>query len=84
MIRVLLILKGNETFELGYSYVNIPGSFFTARDKFKWDKTESNIILKVKNFPPYYRVEANKLILLDNSGKAITGDQAENYVLKKN
>jgi hypothetical protein len=82
-ISALLVLKDNETFELGYSYDDIPDSFITARGKFKWDKTESNIILKVKNFPPYYRVMSNKLIQLDSNGKVITGDMAENYELKK-
>jgi hypothetical protein len=82
-ISALLFLKDNDTFELGYSYDDIPDSFIAVRGKFKWDKTESNITLKIKDFPPYYRVASNKLIQLDRNGKVITGDMAENYELKK-
>jgi hypothetical protein len=82
-ISTLLILKGNDTFELGYSYDDIPDSFIAARGKFKWDKTESNITLKVKDFPPYYRVVSNKLIQLDRNGEAIKGNLSENYALGK-
>jgi hypothetical protein len=82
-ISTLLILKGNDTFELGYSYDDIPDSFIAAKGKFKWDKTESNITLKVKDFPPYYRVVSRKLIQLDRNGKAITGNLSENYELEK-
>jgi len=83
-ISVFLNLHSDDTFNLSYSFVGISNNFFSTRGKFEWDETKSNIILKVKNFPPYFRVEANKLILLDNNGKAITDDQAENYMLKKN
>ena len=83
MISAFLILNQNDTFDLSYSYVGIPGSNVITRGKFTWDKTESNITLEVKNFPPYYRVGHNKLIQLDRKGKVVTGGQTENYVLKK-
>jgi uncharacterized protein YuzE len=33
--------------------------------------------------PPYYKVEENVLIQLDMDGEIITGDHANDYVLKK-
>jgi hypothetical protein len=83
VISVLLHLYHDDTFELGYSYADIPDSFFTAKGKFKWDKTERNITLDVKDFPPYYWVVADGLIQLDSKGKIIADGQAENYLLKK-
>ena len=83
MIRVFLNLHSDDTFNLSYSFVDISNNFFSTRGKFEWDETKSNITLEVENFPPYYKVEFNKLIQLDRDGKAITGDQAENYVLRK-
>jgi len=83
MIDAFLYLNCDDTFELTYSYADIPASFFTAKGKFKWDKTESCITLEVKDFPPYYWVVSNGLIQLDHNGKVITGDKVENYTLKK-
>jgi len=83
MINVLLILNYNETFDLSYSYVDVPDEVFTAHGKLKWDKSGTNINVKVKNFPSYYWVVSNSLILLDSEGKVMTDDQSENYALKK-
>jgi uncharacterized lipoprotein NlpE involved in copper resistance len=83
IINALLHLNSDDTFELAYSYADMPDSFFTAKGKFKWDKTGSNITLDAKDFPPYYWVVSNGLIQLDSKGQIITGTQAENYVLKK-
>ena len=82
-ISVSLYLKRDETFELGYSYVNKPDSFFNARGKFKWNKTEDKINLNLKDFPSYYWVVENELIQLDSEWKVITDHYVENYVLKK-
>jgi hypothetical protein len=83
MIGALLYLNGDGTFELSYSYDDIPDGIIFTRGKFEWDKTESNITLDVKDFPPYYRVGENKLTQLDSKGKVITNIQLENYTLEK-
>ena len=82
-INVLLTLNRDNTFSLSYSYIDKPENSFTNGGTFKWDKTGSIIILKVKKLPPYYMVGENKLTQLDMSGKIITGELAEDYVLKK-
>ena len=82
-IKVLINLEQDETFELGYSYVNQPNSFFSVRGKFECDKTEGKINLNLKDFPSYYWIVSNGLVQSDNEWKIITGNYAENYVLKK-
>jgi hypothetical protein len=34
------------------------------------------------NFPKYYKIEENRLIQLDLNGNIITGELADNYILK--
>jgi len=83
MIGALLYLNGDGTFELSYSYDDKPDGIIFTNGKFEWDKTENNITLDVKDFPPYYRVGENKLTQLDSKGKVITGIKLENYALEK-
>jgi len=82
-ISVSLHLKRDETFELGYSYLDKADNFFSARGKFKWDKTEGKINLKLKDFPSYYWVNSKGLIQLDSEWNIITDNYEENYMLKK-
>jgi len=83
LIGALLYLNSDNTFELSYSYEDTLDRILFARGKFEWDKTESNITLDVKNFPPYYMVGENKLTQLDSKGNAIIDIQLENYALEK-
>jgi len=83
MIGALLYLSSDNTFELSYSYEDTSDKIIFARGKFEWDKTESNITLDVKNFPPYYRVGENILTQLDSKGNVITDIQLEDYTLEK-
>jgi len=83
LMKVYLNLLFNDTYELAYSYLDKPDSHSLAMGKFKWDKTESYITLKIKDFPPYYKVASRRLIQVDRKGKAITGDQGENCLMKK-
>jgi len=82
-IDVRLMLNRDETFVLRYEYVDRPNSQFIQTGSFKWDKKGAIITLKVKDTPPYYKVEENRLIQLDMKGKPITGNLADNYVLTK-
>ena len=82
-INVRLMLSQDETFVLGYEYLDRPNSQFIQTGSFTWDKKGNIITLKIKDTPPYYKVEENRLIQLDMKGKPITGNLADNYVLTK-
>jgi len=82
-INVRLRLSQDETFVLQYEYLDKPNNQFNSTGSFKWDKKGSIITLQVKDMPPYYKVEENRLIQLDIKGKPITGDLADNYILTK-
>ena len=83
-INVRLRLFKDQRFELSYEYRDKPDGNYYWIGPFQWDKDGNVIILKdVKELPPYYKVEENKLIQLDMKGKRITGSLADNYVLKK-
>jgi uncharacterized lipoprotein NlpE involved in copper resistance len=82
-INVHISLHLDDTFELWYFYVDKREKTFHSKGSFKWNNAENTIILKVKDWPPYYRLSQNKLTQLDLNGKVITGALAENYMLKK-
>jgi len=85
-IDVRITLNPDQTYELRYEYLDRANSVFTGKGKFEWDKAGNVIILDTldgKSFPPYYGVGENILIQLDMKGKKITGNLANNYVLKK-
>jgi uncharacterized lipoprotein NlpE involved in copper resistance len=82
-IKVQITLNADSTFALRYEYIDQADSVFFHEGTFTWDKTGKIIILDIKNIPPYYQVAWDKLIQLDMSGKKITGDLAEHYVLEK-
>jgi len=83
-INVRLRLNQDGTFVLSYEYLDRPSNLSEWNGLFTWDKKGSTITLKtVKELPPYYKVEENRLIQLDMKGKPITGNLADNYVLTK-
>jgi uncharacterized lipoprotein NlpE involved in copper resistance len=82
-INVHIRLNLDDTFELWYFYGGKRENTYHSKGPFKWNNAENIIILKVKDWPPYYRVGQNKLTQLDMNGKVITSALAENYVLKK-
>jgi copper homeostasis protein (lipoprotein) len=82
-INVRLMLSQDESFVLQYEYLDRPNNQYNSTGSFKWDKKGEIITLKVKDWPPYYKVEENRLIQLDMKGKPITGNLADNYVLTK-
>jgi len=82
-IDVRLKINKDETFELSYKYLDRPPeNSFISTGSFKWDDG-NNITLDIKDTPSHYKVAKNKLIQLDMSGKPITGNLADNYVLTK-
>jgi uncharacterized lipoprotein NlpE involved in copper resistance len=82
-IDVRLRLNRDESFVLLYEYLDRPNSAFNWTGSFKWDKKGDIIILNINNVPPYYKVEEDKLIQLDMKGRPVSGNLADNYVLKK-
>ena len=82
-INVRLRLNQDESFVLQYEYLDKPDNQFNWTGSFTWDKKGNIITLKLKDTPPYYKVEENRLIQLDMKGKPITGNLADNYVLTK-
>jgi len=82
-INVRLRLNQDETFVLRYEYLDKPTNMYEWTGSFIWDKKGNIITLKIKDTPPYYKVEENRLIQLDMKGKPITGNLADNYVLTK-
>ncbi|GMO57556.1 MAG: hypothetical protein Ta2A_03070 [Treponemataceae bacterium] len=82
-INVEIVLRLDETYSIGYQYVDRGEESFTEAGTFQWNDAGSAIELDVKNMPPHYQVGENRLIQLDMSGEKITGDFADDYVLEK-
>jgi uncharacterized lipoprotein NlpE involved in copper resistance len=82
-IKVQIALDIDHTFTLRYEYIDRADSVLFHEGTFTWDKTGKIIILDIENIPPYYQVTYNSLIQLDMSGKKITGNLADHYVLEK-
>jgi uncharacterized lipoprotein NlpE involved in copper resistance len=81
-IDVEIILFPNETISITYMYVNREG-FITGVHPFRWDKTGNKIISELDDYPRYYMVGKDYLLQLDMEGNIITGNLADQYVLKK-
>jgi len=81
-INVQITLRAGQGYTIVYNYVDKPG-IFTESGTFNWDKVGKVITLNNTTFPPYYRVSENYLLQLDMNGKKITGNLADQYVLKK-
>jgi uncharacterized lipoprotein NlpE involved in copper resistance len=85
-IDVKVALNADETYSVEYRYVGKSGDIFTHTGKFGWNPEKNTVILEQEregDFPKYYKLVENALIQLDMSGNAITGELADNYVLKK-
>ena len=82
-INVRMLLNLDETFALRYEYLDRPDHVYLWTGPFKWDKTGYIITLNAKDVPVYYRVDENILTQLDMQGNPITGELADNYILRK-
>jgi uncharacterized lipoprotein NlpE involved in copper resistance len=83
-INVRLMLNRDQSFALRYEYLDRPSNAYNWTGSFQWDDKGNTVILNINDeVPPYYKVAENKLIQLDMKGKQITGNLADNYVLKK-
>ena len=85
-INVSITLNTDETYTIEYQYIGQSDEIFTRTGTFNWNPEGDTIILDSEgesDFPPYYRLEENTLIHLDMEGNIITGELADNYVLKR-
>ncbi|GHT73896.1 hypothetical protein FACS1894124_2980 [Spirochaetia bacterium] len=82
-INVEITLGLDGTYSISYQYIDRGDEVFTASGTFQWNDAGSAIVLDVTDMPPHYQVGENILIQLDMAGEKITGDLADNYILKK-
>jgi len=82
-IDVRMRLNQDESFVLRYEYLDRPDKQVNWTGSFKWDKKGNIITLNIKDVPPHYKVAENELIQLDMKGRPVSGNLADNYVLKK-
>lgn len=85
-IETELTLNADNTFVLTTSYLGKQDTEKnTLEGKFEWNRNEVNLLgIKKGERPTTYKVEENRIRQLDMKGNIITGDLAQNYVLKKN
>jgi uncharacterized lipoprotein NlpE involved in copper resistance len=81
-IEVQIALYSDDTFSLQYRYIDKEDTIFAHKGNFTWNKSKTIITLDIKDYPPYYQVEDDRLIQLDMKGKRITGPLADYYILK--
>ena len=85
-INVKITLNADETYKVEYQYVGKSDEIFTSTGTFTWNPARDTIILDSENtdgFPPYYKLGENTLTHLDLEGNIITGEFADDYILKK-
>lgn len=83
-IETEVTLNKDLTYLIKTKYKGKGDKVFEETGDFKWDKTGSIVILEgLKDRSSQFFVGENTLTQLDMDGKRITGNLAENYVLKK-
>jgi uncharacterized lipoprotein NlpE involved in copper resistance len=85
-INVKITLKTDETYTVEYQYIGKGDDVFTNTGKFNWNSEKNTVILvteRENDFPKYYKLGKNTLTQLDMTGNIITGEFANNYILKK-
>jgi uncharacterized lipoprotein NlpE involved in copper resistance/heat shock protein HslJ len=79
-----IAINENTTFSIKTKYLGKGDKIFVQKGHFRWNKKGDIIILTdIKNRANKYFVGKNKLTQLDISGKKITGNLADEYVLSK-
>lgn|GEM_PF-2790411 len=84
-IEVTLTLHRNHTYVLHAHYIDRPAADdLRSEGTFEWDETGMIVILSGReDGMGRFRVEENRVRLLDMEGNIITGDLADNYILEK-
>ncbi|MBL7906070.1 MAG: copper resistance protein NlpE N-terminal domain-containing protein [Bacteroidales bacterium] len=79
-----LTLNKDKTFKRVMVYKGKSDQAFEESGKFTWDNTGSVVMLQgITGSPSYYKVGENQVMQLDLQGKAVEGELAEMYILKK-
>jgi len=85
-IDVTITLNADETYTIEYQYVGKGDEIFTQSGSISWKPDGNTVILASEGeggFPPYYKLGENTLTHLDLEGNIITGELANDYILKK-
>jgi copper homeostasis protein (lipoprotein) len=84
-IETILVLNADQSYLLRTTYLGKPDTKATEKTgSLTWNAEGNTVILGgIENAPNQYFVGENKLIQLDLSGKKITGQLADKYVLVK-
>lgn len=83
-IEVLITLKDDGTYSKTMTYIGKePDNVFTTSGSYHWAAGDTNVVLKGEKEPDIYKVEENRIIMLDGDGNLITGDLANLYILEK-
>ncbi|MCX7548506.1 copper resistance protein NlpE N-terminal domain-containing protein [Xanthomarina sp. F1114] len=81
-IEVTITLNKDQTFKLKDIYLGKEEKNIISRGYFKWLEDGQTILLSDEN-KTSFAVGENTLTLLDKSGKKVTGELADLYILKK-
>jgi len=81
-IHTTMTLNPDQTYVLVTRYEDKKDGTFNQKGEFSWSPDGSTIILDADKSQAY-KVGENALFHLDMAGQVITGDLAENYVLRK-
>jgi len=81
-----IVLRNDLTYEMGTRYLGEGKEVFGKKGKFTWQNDGNTIVLE--GVEPTmetnkYAVGENKLFKLDKTGKKITGNLADKYILRK-
>ena len=84
-IKTVLELKNDKTYVLSQTYLGKPSgkNEFNQTGSFAWNKDVNMIRMRTETGGFQFKVGENQLWMLDDKGKIIEGDLAENYILKK-
>jgi heat shock protein HslJ len=83
-IATLLTINDDGSYVLQTQYLGKSDELFVAEGQFDWQEDGNHIVLLgIENGPSIYQVGENHLRQRDMEGKPITGDLADNYMLRK-
>ncbi|MHA7942288.1 copper resistance protein NlpE N-terminal domain-containing protein [Formosa sp. 3Alg 14/1] len=82
-IKTVITLNTDLTFTKKTQYLGKSTEVYTENGSFSWNKAGSTVTLKADGASYNYLVGEHTLTHLDLSGKKITGDLADNYILKQ-
>ena len=82
-LKTAITLNTDLTFTKKTQYVGKSDEISSVTGSFLWNKSGNTVILDAGGISQSYMVGENTLTHLDQKGKQITGELAQNYILKK-